>query len=74
MRAYYLIYKRLAFLEMDIQASLKVEERDYTIFQQYFITCDELYQASGTTSEMDMEMQYLYQIYDEVVVKGWLEQ
>lgn len=70
----YLIYKRLAFLEMDVQAFLEVEKRDYTIFKQYFTVCDELYQNRITTSELDMEMEYLYQIYDEVAMKGWLQE
>ncbi len=70
----YLIYKRLAFLEMDVQAFLEVEKRDYTIFKQYFTVCDALYQTRITTSELDMEMEYLYQIYDEVVMKGWLQE
>lgn len=68
----YLVYKRLAFLEMDCQASLDTKQRDYHDFENYFKKCDELYQKSGTKSEIDMEMEYLYQVYDEVVVKGWL--
>ena len=68
----YLVYKRLAFLEIDCQASLNAKQRDYHDFETYFKKCDELYQKSGTKSELDVEMQYLYQVYDEVVVKGWL--
>ncbi|MBQ8231840.1 MAG: protein kinase [Lachnospiraceae bacterium] len=68
----YLIYKRLAFLEIDGQASLDTKQRDYHDFESYFNKCDELYRKSGTKSEIDMEMEYLYQVYDEVVVKGWL--
>ena len=68
----YLVYKRLAFLEIDCQASLNANQRDYHDFENYFKKCDELYQKSGTKSELDVEMQYLYQVYDEVVVKGWL--
>ena len=68
----YLIYKRLAFLEIDCQASLDTKQRDYRDFETYFNKCDELYSKSGTKSEIDMEMEYLYQVYDEVVVKGWL--
>lgn len=68
----YLIYKRLAFLEIDIQAALDGDIRDYQEFQQYFDKCDELYQSEGPNKEQDLEMEYLYQIYDEIVVKGWL--
>lgn len=68
----YLVYKRLAFLEIDYQASLDTKQRDYHDFESYFKKCDELYQKSRTKSELDVEMQYLYQVYDEVVVKGWL--
>ncbi len=70
----YLIYKRLSFLEMDIQASYEVNQREYSKFKEYFMISDELYKNSNLKSELDMEMEYLYQIYDEIVVKGWLEE
>ena len=69
----YLIYKRLAFLEIDIQASREASLRDYHDFEEYYIKCDELYKFNGSMGEVDMEMKYLYQVYDEIVVKGWLE-
>lgn len=68
----YLVYKRLAFLEMDIQAALDASKRDYRTFDQYVKKSDEYYKK-GNRTEVDMEMEYLYQVYDEVVVKGWLE-
>ncbi len=61
----YLIYKRLAFLELEVP--------DYEKFDTYFKRCKELYEKLPSGTEQDMEMGYLYQIYDEVVVKGWLE-
>ena len=36
------------------------EQRDYFAFQEYFTICDELYETNNVTSEMDMEMEYLY--------------
>ena len=68
----YLIYKRLAFLEMDVQAALNHSSRDYKTFDEYVKKCDEYYRK-GNRTEVDMEMEYLYQVYDEVVVKGWLK-
>lgn len=70
----YLIYKRLAYLEMDVQSALDGSERDYGRFQQYFTEADRLYEQEGPNREQDLEMDFLYQVYDEVVTKGWLTQ
>lgn len=70
----YLIYKRLAFLEIEIQGVKEAGDRDYQEFKQYFDICDELYQSAGLSREQDLEMEYLYQVYDEIVVMGWLSE
>ncbi len=61
----YLIYKRLAFLQLEIP--------DYEAFDTYFQICDGLYQKRPSGAEQDMEMEYLYRIYEEAVLEGWLE-
>ena len=69
----YLIYKRLAFLEIEKQSAMEVNMRDYTEFEKYYIECTRLYQENGKNKEQDIEMEYLYQIYNEVIVKGWMD-
>ena len=66
----YQIYKRLAFLELDIQNAKDNTERSYQNFREYYDKAEELYQdhASG----QDMEMQLLESQYQEVTANGWL--
>ncbi|MBQ8509987.1 MAG: protein kinase [Clostridia bacterium] len=67
----YLIYKRLAFLEIERQYELDADSRDYSDFKNYYDTCMSLFQSGGNTVQ-DMEIDYLERVYDEVVDKGWL--
>ncbi len=60
----YLIYKRLAFLML--------EWPDYDKFDRYFQLGSRFYETDPNHGQ-DMEMEYLYQVYEEVVVNGWLE-
>ena len=66
----YVLYKRMAFLELDIQAAKANEERDYHEFEACYKNALELYgtHAGGE----DMEMLSLQQLYDDVVTNGWL--
>ncbi len=68
----YEIYKRLAFMEIEYQASLSAGERDYQVFDGYFKACRELYDAK-TRTEQDIEMDYLDRVRKEVLDKGWLD-
>ena len=68
----YEIYKRLAFMEIEYQASLSADARDYRTFDGYAKTCRELYDAK-TRTEQDIEMDYLDHVRGEVVDKGWLD-
>lgn len=68
----YLIYKRLAFLEIEKQAALEINKRDYADFEKYYTECVRLYLEKGKNKEQDIEMEYLQQIYNEVVDKGWM--
>ena len=67
----YNIYKRLAFVELSIQARKENVERDYSVFNGYFETAKELYQEN--VAKEDVEMLSLQQLYEDVVSNGWLE-
>ncbi len=68
----YLLYKRLAFLEIEIQYARDLDARDYGAFKTYYDTCTALY-AKETHTEEDIEMAYLEKTYGEVVALGWLD-
>ena len=67
----YLVYKRLAFLELDRQLSLPLQSRSYALFGEYYDKCSELYKESADNGS-DMEMDYLDMAYAEAVEKGWM--
>lgn len=67
----YLVYKRLAFLELDRQLTLPNESRSYKLFGEYYNKCKKMYQES-TENGSDMEMDYLDMSYAEAVEKGWM--
>ena len=66
----YNLYKRMAFVELDVQAAKANEERDYHEFESRYKKALELYQnhAGGE----DMEMLSLEQLYEDVLSNGWL--
>lgn len=66
----YIAYKRLAYLEADIQSVTVVSSRDYTIFGQYYLAAKEKYTAAEATG--DLEMDFLDQMYSEAKANGWL--
>ncbi len=66
----YVLYKRMAFLELDIQAAKANEERDYHEFEVCYKKALELY--GNDAGGGDMEMLSLRQLYDDVVINGWL--
>lgn len=47
-------YKRLAYLEADIQQGRENSERDYHLFLEYYNRAKELYESRGDDQEMDM--------------------
>ena len=67
----YLVYKRLAFLELDRQLTLPNESRSYKLFGEYYDKCKRMYQESAENGS-DMEMDYLDMSYAEAVEKGWM--
>ena len=66
----YVLYKRMAFVELDVQDAKPKGERDYHEFESRYKKALELYQdrAGGE----DMEMLSLKQLYEDVVANGWL--
>lgn len=69
----YRTYKRLAFLELEMQNEKDVSERNYLSFQEYYQNAKELFDVSGSQKDADMEMQRLDQLYQEVLNGNWLE-
>lgn len=68
----YRTYKRLAFLEVDMQNEKEASERSYLSFQQYYQKARKLFDTSGEQNDVDMEMQRLEQLYQEMKDKDWL--
>jgi len=68
----YRIYKRLAFLEIDIQGAKENRDRNYKQFKEYYDKAGELFEVSGMQIDSDMEMQLLDQLYSQLVDGNWL--
>ena len=64
-------YKKLAFLEADIQSSLANNRRSYEKFAAYYKKAFKLYKKQA--GQNDSEMDYLNQIYGELVKGKWLK-
>ena len=67
----YRTYKRLAFLEIDVQAEKENQARDYNQFLAYYNQAKALYADSVAQSDADMEMQLLEQVYQQLVDGNW---
>lgn len=66
----YNIYKRYAFLEVDLQKTKSNENRDYSQFYTYYQKAKALY---ANEDQNDSEMQLLDNVYQQVEKGGWLE-
>lgn len=67
----YRTYKRLAFLEISIQATRENQDRDYGTFLEYYQMAKDLYETSGARGDSDMEMQLLEQAYGQLQEGNW---
>lgn len=67
----YRTYKRLAFLEADIQQGLENSARDYSAFLEYYETALKLYEAAGSSG--DTEMQMLEVMLQDLQDGGWFD-
>lgn len=65
----YETYKRLAFLEADIQQKKDNSQRDYHKMKEYYDEADELYSQQGI---QDDEMQMLASLIADAQSGGWL--
>ena len=68
----YRTYKRLAFLELDIQAAKENKNRDYGTFLEYYQNAVALFEESGVRADSDMEMQLLDQAYAQLLEGNWI--
>ena len=67
---HYALYKRMAYVELGVQAAKPNEERDYHTFEGYYDKAAELYK--NRREGEDMEMLSLQELYNDVVANGWL--
>ena len=68
----YNIYKRYAFLEIDIQALKNNSQRDYRTFEKYYQKAVSMYQSQMKDNNTDAEMGLLENVYQQVKAGGWL--
>ena len=67
----FIYYKRLAVLESVIQGTKANEERDYKQFLEYYNTTMEMYNNTKLETN-DVEIQWLQQIYEQLLSGGWI--
>jgi serine/threonine-protein kinase len=67
----YRTYKRLAFLEIEIQAQKPNASREYETFLEYYNQAQTLFADSGVRADSDMEMQLLDQAYQQLQDGNW---
>lgn len=65
----YILYKRKAFVELEVQGEKGNADRDYHAFADYYTKASDLYKETG---KEDMEMLSLQQLYNDVLANGWL--
>ncbi|MGN0324735.1 MAG: protein kinase [Lachnospiraceae bacterium] len=70
----YRTYKRLAFLEINIQGTKENQDRDYSTFLEYYHNAKELFESSGARADSDMEMQLLEQTYGQLRDGNWISE
>ncbi len=69
----YQIYKRMAFLTLELQGEYAVEERNYDDFKKYYDKACELFETAGKRKDQDTEMQLLQESYNTLVDGGWFD-
>ena len=67
----YQIYKRMAFLELEVQGKNVVEMRNYDEFERIYQRACELFDATGMRKDQDTEMQLLEESYNTLISGGW---
>ena len=67
----YRTYKRLAFLEVNVQAAKDNQDRSYDRFLEYYDKAQELFEERSGNTDDDMEMQLLEQVYGQLRDGAW---
>lgn len=67
----YNIEKRYAFLEIEKQEFLRNEERNYELFEEYFLRAEKMYYEQLKNNNTDSEMKLLENVYQQVKSGGW---
>lgn len=62
----YNYFKRLAFIEVELQNLNDLEDRNYEVFKEYYQKATNLYKGQD-----DQEMSVLKTVYDRVIQGGW---
>lgn len=68
----YRVYKNLAFLELEIQADVDINDRDYGMFKDYYEKAVALFEQSGEQKDSDTGMQLLEESFRSVRNGGWI--
>lgn len=68
----YIAYKRLAFLEIDLQNLKKNEERSYNQFIHYYEETKDRY-VKASVAGGDLEIQLLDNLYQQLIDGGWIK-
>ena len=69
----YIVYKKLAFLELEEQNAAGVEQRNYGQFAIYYLRAMELFEKTGKQKDQDMELALLEENYKALTSGGWLQ-
>ena len=69
----YRIYMRYAFIEIDMQERFENNTRDYKQFALYYEKALQLYNKQVANNNDDSEMQFLKNLYEQVLQGGWLD-
>ncbi len=68
----YRVYMQMAFLTADKQSLLPNEQRDYSLFEQYYNNTISLYEQNTNETGLNSEMQQLETIMQQLTEHGWL--
>lgn len=66
----YGIYRQLAYLEIEKQAALPNEQRNYTLFDEYYQEAIRLFEAADAPK--DIQMEQLTLLHQDIEAGGWL--
>ncbi len=68
---HYVTYMRLCYLEEAKQKQKENEDRDYSVFEEYYQKAKECYRKQTSGNVTDAEMQLLDNVYQQIEDGGW---